>query len=46
LTDGVVIRGALPADAATVSRIYIESWNLGFADLMPTLSRAPFSGTK
>src|SRR5215475_10979069 len=29
------IRDALPEDAAPVSRIYIESWNIGFAELMP-----------
>lgn len=29
------IRVAQASDAAAVARIYVESWNLGFAGLMP-----------
>lgn len=29
------IRSAEKIDAATVAQIYVDSWNLGFADLMP-----------
>ena len=30
-----VIRDATPDDAPVVARIYIDSWNAGFGDLMP-----------
>jgi N-acetylglutamate synthase-like GNAT family acetyltransferase len=29
------LREATPADAEGVARVYVESWNAGFADLMP-----------
>lgn len=31
----VHLREATPADAEGVARVYVESWNEGFADLMP-----------
>ena len=30
----LVVRRALPADAPEVERVYVESWNQGFGDLM------------
>jgi len=32
---GLVIRRARASDAASVARIYVDSWNDGFGDLMP-----------
>lgn len=31
----IVIRVATPSDAQPVARIYVDSWNVGFGDLMP-----------
>jgi N-acetylglutamate synthase-like GNAT family acetyltransferase len=31
----VAIRVASPTDAPEIARIYVESWNAGFGDLMP-----------
>jgi GNAT superfamily N-acetyltransferase len=33
--DQLTLRTARPADAAEVARIYIDSWNAGFGELMP-----------
>ncbi|GAA1609803.1 MULTISPECIES: GNAT family N-acetyltransferase [Kribbella] len=32
----VTIRGAVRADGPEVARVYVDSWNDGFGDLMPT----------
>lgn len=32
--DDLTVRAAVPADAEAVARIYVESWNAGFGDLM------------
>ena len=32
---GLIIRVTFPADAEAIARIYIESWNAGFGNLLP-----------
>lgn len=37
----MLIRGATPADAASVAAVYVESWNRGFAGRLPARGMTP-----